>query len=83
MIATKRNVLQTLGLRGQRYPSVQRLERALLSAARAVDHDPEALPIFERIDRELKAARMIEAARKIDSPVERARAMLEGRRNLK
>lgn len=42
---------------------VARLERALLIAARAVDYDPGALPIFERIDRELEAARVLVQAR--------------------
>lgn len=55
---------------------VARLERALITAARAVDHDPAALPIFERIDRELEAARTLMMARKEPSPVERARALL-------
>lgn len=58
---------------------VARLERALMTVARAVDYDPEALPIFERIDRELKAARIMLNARLLDSPVERARALLRGR----
>lgn len=58
---------------------VARLERALMIAARAVDHDAQALPIFERIDRELEAARLMVAAREMDSPVERARALLKGR----
>ncbi|MBW7056450.1 hypothetical protein KY389_07035 [Paracoccus bogoriensis] len=49
--------------------SVARLERAL-------DHDPAALPIFERIERELEAARALMMARKAPSPVERARALL-------
>lgn len=58
---------------------VARLERALMIAAMAVDHDAEALPIFERIDRELEAARAVVAARAGQSPIERARALMKGR----
>ena len=43
-----------------------RLERALMIAARAVEHDPAALPIFERIDRELEAASRAAALAKLD-----------------
>lgn len=58
---------------------IARLERALLIAAWAVDHDPAALPVFERIDRELKAAQLLMQARTMECPVERARALLRGK----
>lgn len=51
------------------------LERALETAAQIVERDPAALPIFERIDRELTAVRAELKLREINDPVTRAREL--------
>lgn len=56
---------------------IARLESGLMIAARAVEHDIAALPIFERVDAELQAARAHIEVRAMDCPVERARALLK------
>ncbi|OOY20852.1 hypothetical protein BMI86_10115 [Thioclava sp. DLFJ5-1] len=55
-----------------RIAMVKRLEAALMTIAEVCDTDPAALPIFERIERELVAAQA-----EIESdPIARARARL-------
>lgn len=56
------------------------LERAHLKAARIVAIDPRALPVFERIDRELEATRLAVSASRADDPIAAARAMLKAQR---
>ncbi len=56
-----------------------RLERAHLIAARVVAQDAAALPIFERLDAELAAAKAEIAARKMDDPIARARALAQAK----
>ncbi|GEM_PF-4237689 len=57
-----------------------RLERAHLTAARVVALDAAALPIFERLDAEVAAARAEVAARRMDDPIARARALAQARK---
>ncbi|MDK8871612.1 hypothetical protein [Paracoccus sp. SSJ] len=57
-----------------------RLERAHLIAARVVVQDAAALPIFERLDAELQAARAALTARKLNNPVAYARALVHARK---
>ena len=57
-----------------------RLERALLIAARAVAHNPAAIPIFERVDAEITAARAEIEARRINDPIAKARALAMARK---
>lgn len=54
---------------------VGELERALETAALIVERDAAALPIFERIDRELTAVRAELRLREINDPVTRAREL--------
>lgn len=56
------------------------LERAHLILARVVEQDISALPIFERLDAELLAARAEMAARRMDDPIARARALAQARK---
>ncbi|UFM64200.1 hypothetical protein LOS78_01635 [Paracoccus sp. MA] len=56
------------------------LERAHLILARVVEQDIAALPIFERLDAELLAARADLAARRMDDPIARARALAQARK---
>ncbi|SIQ39134.1 hypothetical protein SAMN05421641_10768 [Paracoccus thiocyanatus] len=56
------------------------LERAHLILARVVEQDIAALPIFERLDAELLAARAEMAARRMDDPRARARALAQARK---
>lgn len=56
------------------------LERYRLKAARVVMVDQRALPIFERLDREVEAAKQMQAASLTQDPVARARALLEAER---
>ena len=44
-------------------PSVKRLERCLRAMEQHVDQNPDYMPILERIEDELAAARRREAAR--------------------
>ncbi|SEN87960.1 hypothetical protein SAMN04489859_102059 [Paracoccus alcaliphilus] len=60
--------------------NISRIERALLITARVVAHNAAALPIFERLDTELQAARAELAARHTDDPLARARALAQLRR---
>ncbi len=55
-------------------------ERALGIMAEVVARDLAALPIFERIDREWRAARETVALRDRDDPVEKARALVRLRK---
>lgn len=57
-----------------------RIERAHLIVARIVAIDPAALPIFERLDAELMAARAEQEARRMDDPIARARALAQARK---
>lgn len=57
-----------------------RIERAHAKAAEIVVIDPRALPIFERLDRELAAAKVALDAQRAADPVERARALLAAER---
>lgn len=57
-----------------------RIERAHLIAARLVAQDAAALPIFERLDAELLSAQAEIAARRMDDPVARARALAQARK---
>ena len=59
---------------------LQDLERALGIMAEVVARDLAALPIFERIDREWRAARETVALRDRDDPVEKARALVRLRK---
>lgn len=52
-----------------------RLERTLLILARVVERDMTALPIFERIDAEYRAALARQEAMKAPDPIARARAL--------
>lgn len=54
---------------------IEQLERALHIMAEVVARDIRALPIFERIDRELAAAQSTVALRGEDDPVAKARAL--------
>ena len=55
---------------------VERLRRAHADVAKLVMHQPAALPIFERLDRELRAAEAM-----IDNdPIRAARAMLSAQK---
>ncbi|MFJ1291657.1 hypothetical protein ACEPPZ_06135 [Paracoccus yeei] len=56
------------------------IERAHLIAARLVAQDAAALPIFERLDAELLSAQAEIAARRMDDPVARARALAQARK---
>lgn len=56
---------------------IEVLERALAIAAEVALRDPEKLPIFDRIDRELQAARAQLALRDINDPISRARELLK------
>jgi hypothetical protein len=49
---------------------IQRIEEALIIVAKLVSEDPIYAPIFERLEKELKAAKTID-------PVERARKIVE------
>lgn len=57
-----------------------RIERAHLIAARLVAQDAAVLPIFERLDAELLSARAEIAARRMDDPIERARALAQAQK---
>lgn len=59
---------------------VARLERCLLIVARVVERDPAALPHFERVDNELRAAKAQVDARRMADPVARARALAMARK---
>lgn len=59
---------------------LQDLERALGIMAEVVARDLAALPIFERIDREWRAARETVALRDRDDPIEKARALVRLRK---
>lgn len=54
---------------------LDQLERALVTMAEVVARDIAALPIFERIDRELTAASASVALRSKNDPIEKARAL--------
>lgn len=54
---------------------LDQLEQALVTMAEVVGWDPRALPIFERIDRELAAVQTTVALRGEDDPVAKARAL--------
>lgn len=56
------------------------LEQAHLILARVVELDIAALPIFERLDAELMAARAEQEARRMDDPIARARALAQARK---
>lgn len=56
------------------------IERNHLIVARVVAIDPAALPIFERLDAELAAARAEVAARRMGDPIARARALAQARK---
>ena len=57
-----------------------RLERALLTLARVVERDLTALPIFERVDAEYRAALGRQEAMKAPDPIAHARALAMTRR---
>lgn len=57
-----------------------RIERARLIVARVVAIDPAGLPIFERLDAEYSAAQAEVAARRIDDPIAKARALAQARK---
>lgn len=44
-------------------PNLKRLERCLAAVAELVEMDPVYLPIFDRLEDEVKKARRIESAR--------------------
>jgi hypothetical protein len=54
---------------------VSQIEDALLSAARLVERDARALPIFERLDAELRKTEALIGLRSIDDPISKAREM--------
>lgn len=58
---------------GRARAHIARLENALGIAAQAAEHDLRALPIFDRIEAELKAAKAALAS----DPIERIRALRE------
>lgn len=58
---------------------IARLERALLIVARVVERDAAALPVFDRLDRELAASRLVASAARTGDPVSHARALLKAR----
>lgn len=58
---------------------IARLERALVIAARVVQKDEAALPVFARIDCELQAAKMIATAECRGNPIAIARAKVQAR----
>ncbi|KGJ01723.1 hypothetical protein SAMN04487972_1191 [Paracoccus halophilus] len=59
---------------------IARLERAHLIAARIVALDPAALPVFERLDAEMAAAKAEVEARRLNDPIARARALAQLRK---
>lgn len=61
---------------GSPHLSADRIERALLKAARLVECDPVFTPIFEALERDLAEAREREAG--LTSAQLRARALLRG-----
>ena len=56
------------------------LEQAHLIVARVVQQDIAALPVFERLDTELLAARAEQAAWRLDDPIARARALAQAKK---
>lgn len=56
---------------------IARLERAVMIAARVVEREPTALPIFARLDRELSSARLVATAARTKDPIAHARALLK------
>lgn len=59
---------------------IERLERYRLKVARIVMIDQRALPVFERLDREVEAAKSMRAASLTQDPITRARALVEAGR---
>lgn len=59
---------------------IARVERAMLIAARLVEHRPLALLLFERLDEEHKKLVAERDARRNSDPIERARALLKARK---
>lgn len=56
------------------------IEAALMDAARVVERDARALPIFERLDAELLKVEALQGLRDIDDPITKARELVRIRK---